>query len=117
MGIRSDVGVALKHNVLRALENNPVVTKLLSESSQVLEEDEGKLFVFEHVKWYRGLGGYEDIDALYSALSGEDDGDYRIVEACHDYPNSKDGDCGGWDDNPWDLCRSISVTLWYEGAE
>ena len=40
-----------------------------------------------------------------------DEEDWIIVQACHDYPDSTDGDEGGWYDNPFNLVKSVSVEL------
>jgi hypothetical protein len=117
MGIRSDVGVALKKSLFSELgEKHPGVIRWLEgmcDDRDIGEDDGGLLYIFRSIKWYRN--DYEDIVSLYSALDDcdPDHSNHKIVEACHDYPNSEEGDSGSWDDNPWNLCRNIEVTLSY----
>lgn len=108
MGIRSDVGLACKKDLAKlVLERFPWV----AESAEEHTHDEGTLFHFTDIKWYRDLD--EDIIALYAFLK-EHDEDYLIVEACHDYPESDQGDAGSWTDNPWNVYRAVSVSISFE---
>ena len=112
MGIRSDVGVAMKNELRdKVIEELP---DLLKEASRY-DTDEGSLFVFSDTKWY--MGSDAEIDRLYSILNDHDDsGDYLVVYACHDYPESDTGDAGDWQDNPWEIHKCVSVTLEFEDA-
>jgi len=123
MGIRSDVAIAMKEYVYENL--SPEVRKILeewgfeevskyepqTEKNQDLD-DAGRLFATTDVKWYTD---YEDVTALYKHMrEAHDEEDWIIFQACHDYPDSTDGDEGGWYDNPFDLSKSVSVELnWY----
>ena len=123
MGIRSDVAIAMKEYVYENL--SPEVRKILeewgfeevskyepqTEKNQDLD-DAGRLFATTDVKWY---SDYEDVTALYKHMrEAHDEEDWIIFQACHDYPDTTDGDEGGWYDNPFDLSKSVSVELnWY----
>ena len=123
MGIRSDVAIAMKEYVYENL--SPEVRKILeewgfeevskyepqTEKNQDLD-DAGRLFATTDVKWYTD---YEDVTALYKHMrEAHDEEDWIIFQACHDYPDTTDGDEGGWYDNPFDLSKSVSVELnWY----
>ena len=120
MGIRSDVAIAMKEYVYENL--SPEVRKILeewgfeevskyepqTEKNQDLD-DAGRLFATNDVKWY---SDYEDVTALYKHMrEAHDEEDWIIIQACHDYPDSTDGDEGGWYDNPFNLSKSVSVEL------
>ena len=56
MGIRSDVGFAIKTEAYEKLKNSPhkeAVDAVIGMAEQTLQKDEGFLFVFRYVKWYR----------------------------------------------------------------
>ncbi len=118
MGVRSDVGVAMKEYVVQNLSEK--AKKFLEEwgfeerevyksESEKDEDDAGRLFVTEDVKWYHD---YEDIIAFMKHLcTDHDDDDWLLLQACHDYPDSNDGDEGGWYDNPFDFTKNVSVEL------
>ena len=121
MGIRSDVAIAMKEYVYENL--SPEVRKILEEwgfeevskyepESEKEQDDAGRLFSTTDVKWY---SGYEDVTALYKHMrEAHDAEDWRILQACHDYPDTDDGDDGEWYDNPFDLSKNVSVELqWY----
>ena len=43
-----------------------------------------------------------------------DEDDWLLLQACHDYPETNDGDEGGWYNNPFDFTKNVSVELaWY----
>ena len=123
MGIRSDVAIAMKEYVYENL--SPEVRKILeewgfeevskyepqTEKNQDLD-DAGRLFATTDVKWYTD---YEDVTALYKHMrEAHDEEDWIIFQACHDYPDTTDGDEGGWYDNPFDFVKNVSVELaWY----
>ena len=123
MGVRSDVAIAMKEYVYENL--SPEVRKILeewgfeevskyepqTEKNQDLD-DAGRLFATTDVKWYTD---YEDVTALYKHMrEAHDEEDWIIFQACHDYPDTTDGDEGGWYDNPFDLSKNVSVELqWY----
>lgn len=108
MGIRSDVGIALKAGpILDALKSHP----LLVGADDVQKEAEGTLFIIEDIKWYVHYD--EEIIDLYTRLDALDPtGDnHYIVTACSEFPESDDGDSGRWDENPWGLCRCATAYL------
>jgi len=110
MGIRSDVAVALKKNVWDNLtaESKSTLEDWFVEPENVTEEGH-VLFYVERVKWYRS---YDDLVQLYAELIDVfDDEDYLIIQACHDYPESDEGNLGGWYENPWELYKNWSVSL------
>ena len=122
MGVRSDVGIAMKEYVY---ENLSVKAKeFLKEwgfeesarrtSEEVNDEDDaGRLLTTSDVKWYSH--DYDDIIAFMKHLNEHhDEDDWLLLQACHDYPEATDGDEGGWYNNPFDFVKNVSVELaWY----
>ena len=51
MGIRSDVGIAIKEELFQRLSDES--RKLLDEFETKLQDDEGRLFHVTDIKWYR----------------------------------------------------------------
>lgn len=118
MGIRSDVFVGMKHGVQNKINDGVgtdanMVRSLLASADDRLESDEGVAYVFRDVKWY--MDEDEELAALYELLSSIDDDDYIVIEACHDYPDSDEGDAGCWNDNPWNARRVVRATIEYNG--
>lgn len=110
MGIRSDVGVALKKSLVDKLTDEQKKS-WFDDATTVLEHEEGTLWVWEYVKWY--ADEYTSIKTMYAWLKEHDDSDYIVVEACQDYPESEDGDRGNWLNNPWCLRKIVSASLDY----
>ena len=108
MGIRSDVAIAIKKETFAALSvrSQMFVRETFGEAG---ENEEGLLFHTEYIKWYTQSN--PEITKLYEELYELDDESYLIIEACHDYPESTDGDIGGWIDNPWEVFRSVCVSI------
>ena len=110
MSTQSDVGFAIKAEAFQRL---PAEVRAFLESpyfTTKLDNPEGKLFAAEWVKWNEEYG---DPGTLYKALREVDDEDFRLIEACHDFPEHDLGDRGAWE-NPWDLQRNVEVSLTYE---
>lgn len=108
MGIRSDVGVALKKHLVDALTEEQK-TAWFGDCRSKYTHAEGTLYHWEHVKWY--VEHYDEIKDLYTWLRSQPREDYLVVAVCHDYPESDDGNIGGWNENPWNLYRVVSVSL------
>ena len=119
MGVRSDVGIAMKECVFQNLSEKArefleewgfeerSVYKPLGEKDQ---DDVGRLLITEGVKWYSQT--YPDIMAFLKHLDDyHDDEDWLIVTATPDYPDSNDGDGGEWFENPFNLCKRVTVEL------
>jgi len=113
MGITSSVVVALKASVYTGLsaESKGTLNKLLGGPQDTTKEGH-VIFSEEHIKWYYDLD--EDLLKFYEELFKFDSDDYLILEACHDYPNSEDGDQGSWHDNPWSCYKSVDVSLYWD---
>jgi len=124
MGVRSDVGIAMKECVVNHLspearkfleeyhfeERCTIVTDDLANHGRLTKDDLGTLFVTTDVKWY--LHSYDDIRAFYAHLNEcHDEEDYLIVAACSEYPEDDEGNDGEWHDNPFNLHRRVSVEL------
>lgn len=105
MAVRSDVFIGVKVALSADME------WALKErfAAQILIHERGVAYVMQDVKWYG-----DDVDAIYAELAGRDIHDVIVVAACHDYPDSDEGDYGAWEDSPWQPCREISVSLNYE---
>ena len=114
MGIRSDVAVALKKNVFDGLSAESKTALDDWFQKPVSETQDGHvLFYEEHIKWYSDT--YKELRDFYSELLDNfDDEDYLIVQACHDYPESDEGNLGGWYENPWEIYKNWSVSLEWE---
>ena len=122
MGVRSDVGIAMKEYVFQNLSQK--AKDFLEEwgfeeetvykpENKKDEDAAGRLFATRDVKWY--WHDYEDIQAFMRHLNDDhDEADWLLLQACHDYPESTEGDEGGWYDNPFDFNKNVSVELcWY----
>jgi len=106
MSTRTDVGLAIKKGrALDELRNHPV----LKEANEVYEHEQGVLFLFLYAKWSKFDHEIED---LYSKLE-DFENDHLLVGAEHDYPCSTEYDTGGWEDNPFELCREVKAKLSY----
>jgi len=110
MGVRSDVGVALKNSLFEQLTDDQKKS-WFGDATEILYHMDGALYVWRDVKWY--VEEYKEIEEMYAWLKKKSLEDFLIVVACHDYPGSDEDDCGGWHDNPWGLSRSVSVSLNY----
>lgn len=109
--IRSDVGIALKKNVQDGLSAE--TQNFLEEWAEtVLVADEGVLFYAADVKWPNF-----DVDGpvlkLYDELAEFEEDDFLVLEGCHDYPDSTEGNAGSWVENPWNLVRYVTVRVDY----
>jgi len=114
MGTRSDVAVCMKSELFSKLPEG-ILKWMKADSSFIQQHPDGVMFLIEDVKWY--VGSDKDIDSLYTWLekAGEQHGmDWKIVCACNEYPESDDGNGGGWEDNPWNVYKEVSVRLNYE---
>ena len=124
MGVRSDVGIAMKECVVNHLspearkfleeyhfeERRTIVADDLANHSRLTKDDLGTLFATSDVKWYHQ--DYEDIQAFYAHLNDcHDEEDYLIITACSEYPESEAGSAGEWDDNPFNLHKYTTVEL------
>ena len=122
MGVRSDVGITMKEYVYQNLSVK--AKEFLKEwgfeesarrkPEEVNDEDDaGRLLTTSDVKWYHF--DYEDIQAFMKHLNEHhDEDDWLLLQACHDYPETNDGDEGGWYNNPFDFVKNVSVELaWY----
>ena len=119
MSSRSDVGIAIKKELLISL--SPSIHGFLSEvAEEKHEREEGMLFVCRDVSWSQMNPAIKElykelVNCEPSVSTGvTDDGGYRIVEACFDYPDSDENDQGGWLDNPWKLGKYVSVSLAFD---
>jgi len=107
MSTRSDVGIALKNNVFKALSAE--TRDFLESVCEAHKHEEGIFFHGEGLKWYTLDGG--SIEKFYDELGAFDDSEFLVVEGCHDYPDSDEGSLGEWDDNPWGAYKAVSVSI------
>lgn len=106
MGIRSTVFAAFKTDLHQKIAHLAIFA--LGER---YDHSDGVAYSFPYIKWYTDEG---EVKELYDALAAHDDpagNNHIIIEACHDYPESDDGDHGRWTDNPWGAYRQISVSI------
>jgi hypothetical protein len=106
MGIRSDVGIAVKSEFTEGFE--AIASEHQVDFANTFTKEEGKAYLFEYVKWNTD---FSHVEALTNYLTSIGEENYIIVEACHDYPESTDGDAGEWYDNPFNVSRNISVSI------
>lgn len=113
MGIRSDVGLAIKHEALASLVLTEATRMLLEEQAvECLTHDEGKLYVWRNIKWYKDE--YRYIKDLYRALDAIGWHDFKLVCSCSAYPDDYSEDAGHWDTNPWSLEKIVDVRLQFD---
>jgi hypothetical protein len=110
MSILSDVGVALKSSLVDKLPKS-ILDFLTQESSDVWTDDVGKLYILKSIRWNKDD---DQILELYDFLGHQRYDEYKIQEACFDYPDSNENDAGSWHDNPWCLSKVTSVELHYQ---
>ena len=108
MGSRSDVALAI-HRDLAALISGEQQKAWFSDCSVKRTEDGHHLYGWLNAKWY--IDFYSEISEMYAWLREQERDLYKIVVACHDYPESSEGDLGYWDDNPWGIERVTSVSI------
>lgn len=105
MGYYSDVALTLKKadaiELVRQAQENTYAKDLFDLVKSIHEGSDYVTFVWNCVKWYSQLDGVQFVTDFYQALgtyhfqrigedltdieedwNGEDDGDYRILEAC-----------------------------------
>lgn len=110
MGVRSDVGIALK------TEHCERLVELTKEHSPfIYRAPEGNLFVWHDIKWYTDSPGYI-AHTVTDFLKGIPEEDYLVVEACAEYPESEGADDGSWDENPWGLQKITTCVLEYDNG-
>ena len=77
MGIRSDVGIAIKTHVLNDMSDS-TISFLENESGETYTTSAGRLFIIRNVKWY--VNHDQEINSLYNELYKFDDSDYFIID-------------------------------------
>lgn len=119
MSILSDVAVALRKDALEQLPKR-FINWLESEAKHEeiadcesrAPEDRGRLFIIRDIRWDTVYG---DVDRFYRALKELPPESYRVLEACHEHPETDAMDCGEWLDNPFKLRKYQTVELtWAE---
>jgi len=106
MGIRSDIGIAVKAPFVIGFEK--IATEQGLDFSETHEKEEGNAYLFTDIKWY---SDYPQVIAVMEYFKTIGEENYLIVDACPEYPESDDGDSGSWNDNPFNLCKQISVSI------
>lgn len=115
MGVRSDVGLAIKRDCWASLsvEDRASIQEVVDwKDTKTYENHEGFLFTWTDVKWYRK--NYEDLLRLYKVLDKLDGHDYLLICATPEYPEDCGDDLGGWLDNPWNLHKYVSCTIEFD---
>ena len=112
MGSRSQVVIAVKAGpLLDSITANP--GPILVHADTVEKDEEGTLWEFDSIKWYEGSD--PDIDDFLDRLE-EYDEDFLVVVSNEDYPSSEGGYQGGWDDNPWNVCKVVRATVKWDST-
>jgi hypothetical protein len=112
MGVRSDAFVCIKN--LAHDEMPERIKKMLKGGygASVRLHPDGTAYVIEDVKWY--VHEHQELRDLYAYLGSIPDEEYLVIAACHDYPDSTEGDKGGWLDNPWGARRVTTVRIEFD---
>ena len=111
---KNDVGIAVKAEFVEDLVKK--FPWLEEHPKHVVAQDGkevGTLFIVEDINWNTVVPG-ELGHTVTAALNAIGEDNYLLVDACHDYPTSDEGDKGEWHDNPWWLSKCVSVELTYE---
>lgn len=113
MGIRSDVGFAVKRDCWGSLsvEQRAKVAAIIEEADATYENDEGFLFTWRDIKWYES---YSEINDFLKTLQDLDYEGFLLVVATPEYPEDNSGDLGDWVDNPWNVHRYSTCTLEFD---
>ena len=114
MGVRSDVGLAIKAQAAETVDKFLVergFTTLRNDCKETLDDNSGFLHTWSDIKWY--VDEYPEIKALYEALATLEDDDYLLIVVTPEYP-SEDNENGTWHDNPWNLHKYVSCTLEFD---
>ena len=112
MGIRSDVFLAFKTDLYWELPKH-FKEFFHEQCTRRLTHEQGVAFVFEDIKWYVDS---EPLCDFYEWLTNDRAVDARLIEACHDYPESDENNRGDWDDNPWQAYKVTTVSISYNEA-
>jgi hypothetical protein len=112
MGIRSDVALAAKFEVVEKV-NDYLVSKgfktLQEDCEKFLEEKNSFIFVWYDIKWHSEH--YPELEALYEALELVNSADYLLIVATPEYPSETGDDRGEWHNNPWYLHKYVTCTV------
>lgn len=114
MGIRSDVGLAIKRDLYTSLtvEQRGKIASVIKDVDKTYEHDEGFLFTWCDVKWYRE--SYQVLNDLYGVLEQLDSQGFLLIVATPDYPSDCDDDLGDWYNNPWELRKYSTCSLEFD---
>tara|TARA_Y100000310_G_C20335028_1_gene647077 strand:- start:215 stop:559 length:345 start_codon:yes stop_codon:yes gene_type:complete len=112
MGIRSEVVACFKNEAYQGLSDEAKGTIKEYFGDYVERGPEGLLFYVDYVKWYDS--SYPDLISLYKELFEAEEDDFLIVVATPEHPNDDESDIGGWYDNPWNVYKSVSVSVEWE---
>ena len=115
MGIISSAVVCLRTKLVETMPTE--ISDFLHDlRSEELNEEEGRLYHFSHIKWYCEEQGTEPF-ALYEWLRTQDENDFLVVTVCHDYPENDDRGIGEWTENPWNVCRIVETYIDFDGRD
>jgi len=112
MGIRSEVVACFKNEAYQGLSDEAKRTIGEYFGDYVERGAEGLLFYVDYVKWYDS--SYADLISLYKELSEAEEDDFLIVVATPERPDFDESDIGDWHENPWNVYKSVSVSVEWE---
>jgi hypothetical protein len=104
MSTRSDIGIALKKELIDSLTVEQH-EKFLQRHDGCVVRQEGVLYIFKNAN---SSSFFEFVTFLKANYNPEM---YKIVDVCFDFPEVECDDHGWWDNNPWNLRRVISAKL------
>jgi hypothetical protein len=126
MGYRSQVILALKADQIKPFLKKVVFkseTKNLFEDCEIhttfddMNDDNGILFYWEHIKWYPSYDDIQLVDNFMTKLHDTEEGEssYHFVRVGED---RNDIEChGGWWTNPFDISVKTSCEFFGSGKQ
>lgn len=97
MAILSTVFVCMKSDLAEAFPEHLHRALCEDYDAEVWEHAKGRAYFMSRVGWYLDDSAIQEIYAWFGSRAD----DYKIIEACEDYPESTDVDAGCWEGNPW----------------
>lgn len=104
----STVGIAVQKICVDIIKSAIVNCQLDIPDKEITDNNGNVLFVLESVKW----GGYDEVTNFYNWLDTNIPPEhYRIIEANHQWPEEEEYNIGLWYDNPFKMCKVVTVEL------
>lgn len=112
MSTTSTIAICMKNAVFEKLPL--ALLDIFVDAGGTFTRADGVMVLLKDVEWDTS----DDwVASVYSFLQGQRNGDWLLLEACHDYPTDEDNDAGAWRDNPWSCRKVVSVNIEHDGEE